>query len=191
MNTKTDSREKILTTAVKLFQIKGFNAVGLNEILKESNAPKGSLYYYFPNGKEELALEAIKLASEFIEKKVKTSLDKYSDPIRAFQYNIENIIECLNKEYKLDGISISLLALETHLHNELLREACKDAFSALQNIYADKLIQNGFPKETAEGLGMTIQLMIEGAITLSVTKKDTSPLQEVSKQLSILLKSYI
>lgn len=40
MNNKTDSREKIIKAASKLFQIKGFNATGLNEILKESKSPK-------------------------------------------------------------------------------------------------------------------------------------------------------
>jgi TetR/AcrR family transcriptional repressor of lmrAB and yxaGH operons len=59
MKNKTCSREKILTAASMLFQVKGYNATGLSEILKESGSPKGSLYYYFPGGKEELALEAI------------------------------------------------------------------------------------------------------------------------------------
>lgn len=88
MNNKTDSREKIIEAASKLFQIKGFNATGLNEILKESKSPKGSLYYYFPDGKEQLALEAIRLASKSILERLETTLNKYSDPIKAIKYLI-------------------------------------------------------------------------------------------------------
>ena len=187
MNNKTDSREKILTTASRLFQLKGYNATGLNEILKESGSPKGSLYYYFPNGKEELAVKAIKLASEAIEKSIQTSLEKYSNPVKAMQYNIKSIIEELSSEGKLQDISISLLSLETYLLSEQLREACREAVIVMENVYAEKLIQSGFNKEKAEELGMVINLMIEGAITISVTKKDVSALLAVSKQVEILL----
>ena len=186
MNNKTDSREKMLTTASRLFQLKGYNATGLNEILKESGSPKGSLYYYFPNGKEELAVEAIKLASEAIEKSIKTALEKYLNPVKAMQYNIKTIIEELNSE-GLQDISISLLSLETYLLSEQLREACSEAIIVMENVYAEKLIQSGFNKEKAKELGMIINLMIEGAITISVTKKDVSALLSVSKQLEILL----
>lgn len=191
MNAKTDSREKIVAAASKLFQIKGFNATGMNEILKESDAPKGSLYYYFPNGKEELALAAIELASKIIQSKIKTGLSKYSDPVLAIQEVIKNVVAALNKEGKLQNVSISLIALETYLSSGLLREACKKSFTVLENIYAEKLIESGFPKETASELGMVIQIMIEGAITVSVTKKDITPLLAVANQISILIKHYV
>lgn len=64
MGNNSNTREKFIETASNLFEIKGYNATGLNEILQESGAPKGSLYYHFPNGKEEIALEAIKLAGK-------------------------------------------------------------------------------------------------------------------------------
>ena len=48
MGSKMNTREKILTTAAFLFQKNGYHATGLNEIIKESGTPKGSLYYYFP-----------------------------------------------------------------------------------------------------------------------------------------------
>jgi len=188
MNSKNNSRQKILDTASKLFQIKGYNATGLNEILKESGSPKGSLYYYFPNGKEELAVEAIKLASRVIEKNIRTNLAVYSDPVKAVRCNIENIIEILSIEGKLKDISISLLSLETYLSSDQLRQACQEAFILLENAYIEKLIESGFNKEKAEELGTVIQLMIDGAITVSVTKKDVSALIAVSKQIEILLK---
>lgn len=188
MNSKNNSRQKILDTASKLFQIKGYNATGLNEILKESGSPKGSLYYYFPNGKEELAVEAIKLASRVIEKNIRTNLAVYSDPVKAVRCNIENIIEILSIEGKLKDISISLLSLETYLSSDQLRQACQEAFILLENAYIEKLIESGFNKEKAEELGTVIQLMIDGAITVSVTKKDVSVLIAVSKQIEILLK---
>lgn len=187
MNTKTGSREKIIEAASRLFQMKGVNATGLNEILKESDSPKGSLYYYFPNGKEELALAAIELASKTIQNKIKTGLSEYSDPILAIQNVINGMVETLNKEGKLQNVSISLIALETYLSSEPLREACKKSFFTLENIYAEKLVESGFSKETAKELGIVIQIMIEGALTVSVTKKDTAPLLAVANQIRVLI----
>jgi TetR/AcrR family transcriptional repressor of lmrAB and yxaGH operons len=191
MKNKTDSREKILSAAAMLFQIKGFNAAGLNEILKESGSPKGSLYYYFPNGKEELALEAIKLTSKSIQNRLKIVLDKYSNPIEAIQCIIKNIIEDLKKEGKLKDISISLIALETYLSSEPLRKACQEVYIVLQNMYAAKLIQSGLSKEVAQELAIVIHAMIEGAITVSVTGKNDVALLTVSNQIDILLNHYL
>ena len=99
------------------------------------------------------------------------------------------MVAALDKEGKLENVSIRLMALETYLSSELLREACKKSFITLENIYAEKLIESGFSKETARELGMVIQLMIEGAITTAVTKKYTFPLLAVSRQINILIKT--
>lgn len=191
MNSKTNSKEKILRAASKLFQVKGYNATGLNEILKESGAPKGSLYYYFPNGKEELALAAIKLSSESINNRLKITLDEHKDPIEAIQCLIKNIIQDLEKGNKLLDMSISLIALETYLSSEQLRKTCCEAFACLQKIYTEKLIKSGISRNAAKELGKFIQISVEGAIAVSVTENDSSALLTISKQIGILLNSYL
>lgn len=190
MKNKTDSREKILTAAAMLFQIKGYNATGLNEILKESDSPKGSLYYYFPGGKEELALEAINLTSKTIQKRLENTLNAHSNPIEAVQSVIKNIVNDLENDGKLKDISLSLIALETYLSIESLRKACESAFLTIENIYAKKLMESELSKEATNELATFIQVSIEGAITASVTEKNPRALLTVSKQLGILLSSY-
>ena len=189
MNNKLDTRDRFVKTASKLFENKGYHATGLNEILKESGAPKGSLYYYFPNGKEELALEAINLSSKNIQRDIKETLEEISDPIDAIQIHIEKIAEFMTKEEKIHDVSISLLALETYLSSELLRKSCEMAFMSFENIFAEKLIQGGFEEEKAHELSMVIQAMIDGAITISLTKQNGNSLFAVAKQIKILLQS--
>ena len=191
MKNKTNSKERILSVAAMLFQSKGYNATGLNEILKVSGTPKGSLYYYFPNGKEELALEAINLASNSIKSKLQIVLDKYSNPIKAIQTLIKNIIGDLEKESTQKGFSISLIALETYLSSEPLRQACSESFTDLQNMYIRKLVQSGIEKEVAKDLGIFIQIIIEGAITVSLTQKSNDIFLIVSNQIKFLLTPYL
>src|SRR5436190_501822 len=53
------SRERLLDSAVDLLQRQGYHGTGLNELLERSEAPRGSLYHYFPGGKEQIGAEAI------------------------------------------------------------------------------------------------------------------------------------
>ena len=43
---KTNTKDIFIDTASSLFANQGYHATGISEILKKSNAPKGSLYYY-------------------------------------------------------------------------------------------------------------------------------------------------
>jgi TetR/AcrR family transcriptional regulator, lmrAB and yxaGH operons repressor len=196
MEDKISTRDRIVRSATRLFQLKGYHATSLNEILKESNAPKGSLYYYFPDGKEQLALESINLTRDFVEKRIKKRLAKIQDPAESLKNSIEEMADDLYA-YEDDKIafkstkkvSVNLIALETAITNENLRKACESAFNVWQNAYTQKLIESGFNKEKAENLGLVIQSMIEGAIIMSLTKKNDVPLIETAKQIPVLLTS--
>jgi hypothetical protein len=50
-------KDALVCTAMRLFRRQGYASTGLQQILSESGAPKGSLYHYFPGGKEGLACE--------------------------------------------------------------------------------------------------------------------------------------
>ena len=190
MNTKTDSREKIVETASDLFQTQGFYATGLNEIIKKSGSPKGSLYYYFPKGKEELGVAAVEFAGKSIRQKIESGLNRHNDPVLAIKEVIREMIDALEQEGKLRNTSLSLIALETYLSSELLREACSKSFAVLEGIYAKKLIDSNIPERKAKELGIAIQSIMEGAILLAVTHRDTDPLLVAATQIQVLIEHY-
>lgn len=194
MDDKISTRDRIVTAATVLFQLKGYHATGLNEILRKSNAPKGSLYYYFPDGKEQLALEAINLTKSFIEKTINERLVTIQDPVKSIERSIEEMADNLYVQdddeisfRSTKKVSINLIAMETATSNETLRKACESAFDAWQNAYTQKLIEGGFNREKAEKLGLVIETMIEGAIIMSLTKKSDAPLIEIAKQIPVIL----
>ena len=53
------SRERMLDAAIGLMRHGGLAAAGMNEIVAASGAPKGSVYHHFPDGKRQLAAEAL------------------------------------------------------------------------------------------------------------------------------------
>lgn len=188
MNSKGNTKEKFIETASRLFEVKGYNATGLNEILSESGAPKGSLYYHFPKGKEQLALEAINLAGEKIKHNLQRNLENIEDPVEAIMANIEGLAAIIDNEEKTRDMSISLIALETYLTSEVLRKACEEIFNSLESTYAEKLIKSGISEDNAYELGATVGVMIEGGITLSLTRKNGNPLRLIAKQIPNIIK---
>ncbi|MGM7723339.1 TetR/AcrR family transcriptional regulator [Metabacillus sp. Hm71] len=187
MASKVDSREKILQTASRLFQLQGYHATGLNQIIKESGSPKGSLYHYFPNGKEELAIEAVKYTSHYIESKLKEFMNSVADPVKAIQSFILDTANQFDHPEKIEGIPVGLLASETSLLSEPLREICVQSFKKWEDIIANKLIENGFKDNEAYKLGMLINAMIEGGIMLSITNQDKTPLLTISETIPKLI----
>lgn len=59
-----DTRVKILKTAEKLLSESGLSGAGLNPLIERSGAPRGSLYYHFPDGKEQWVKEALQQHSD-------------------------------------------------------------------------------------------------------------------------------
>ncbi|GAB1810412.1 TetR/AcrR family transcriptional regulator [Priestia megaterium] len=187
MNGKGETKERIIKTAAHLFQLQGYHATGLNQIIKESKAPRGSVYYHFPNGKEELAIEAVKYTGRFVEQQIKESMAQVLDPAEAIQHFVEVTSKQFNNPESVEGIPVGLLASETALISEPLRQTCVDVFKTWANVFATKLIQHGYEVEEAETLGMTINSMIEGGIMFSLAHKDKQPLLLISQQIPFIL----
>ena len=53
----TDARERVLTVADRLFSERGYQMVTLRDIAQKLGIRHASLYYHFPQGKEELYIE--------------------------------------------------------------------------------------------------------------------------------------
>ncbi|GEK34999.1 TetR/AcrR family transcriptional regulator [Kurthia sibirica] len=191
MTEKISSRDKILHTASRLFHLNGYHATGLSQILKESGAPKGSLYYHFPHGKEQLASEAIDVFKDIIATNIYTNIDLSLDPIIAFQQHLRTIAETFDDIDKIPenaiSIPIGLLALETALVNENLRIKCEHTYLLWESIYKDKLIAYGYDEAKATYISSVINCFIEGGITLCLTKKSSKPLRDIIELLPLLL----
>src|SRR3977135_2341731 len=60
----TDSRASMVRSAASLIRSRGVSATSLSDVLAESGAPRGSIYHHFPDGKRQLAEDAIQWTSE-------------------------------------------------------------------------------------------------------------------------------
>lgn len=184
---KTNTKDIFIDTASSLFANQGYHATGISEILKKSNAPKGSLYYYFPQGKEQLAQEALQKTAEKISTEILDVLAKASTPLEGLQQHLIYIAQKIEKDLFQPNVSISLIALETFSSNEIIRLECERTFQQIQNIYKNSFLKMNLKEDYADFLAMTMVMLTEGAITLSLTKKNTQPLHQLANNLPLLI----
>lgn len=180
-------KEQFIITASKLFEEKGYYAVGINEILRESKAPKGSLYYYFPNGKEELAIESIRYAKMKIKNHIKDTFMQCGSFIEGLEKNLLCMADLVDTEKKLRDISIGLIALETYSSSPNLRKECHLVFETIINFYIEELVKSGLNKQKALEIATLIESLTEGAITLSLTAGEGTPLRIAAKNIKYLV----
>ena len=177
-----------MDTASKLFFSQGYHATGLNQIIKDSDSPKGSLYYYFPHGKEELALTCINRSSDIVTQKLTYHLETCNNVAEA----MEDFILALAKEAgesSYEGIfPFSFwLAAETSCISEELRTACKSVFRDWQEVIKRRLLEEGIgEKAAADKASVTISLF-EGALLQTLTCRDDQPLLAAAKMIPAIL----
>lgn len=182
-------REQIIETTCELMEMQGYHATGLNQILAESGAPKGSLYYYFPEGKVELGLEAIASSSRMIEGRIRSVMAEHDDPVTAVTTFITILAGHIeNSGYRAGG-PITAIALEAASTNEQLREACHLAYQSWQEAFAQKLREGDFSEARARRLSVLIIAALEGAIILSRSQQSSQPLLDIAEEIEILLRA--
>ena len=183
-------REKIIATTCALLESQGYHATGLNQIVKESGAAKGSLYHYFPSGKEEIASEAIRSVSLLTAGRVRRHLADVSGAAEAVETFVLEIARLVEESDFQAGGPLTTVALETATTSPRLNLACREAYSRLQAVFEEKLAGKGFSAPLSASLAVMIVAAVEGGIILSRTAHSGDPLRIVAAHLAGLIRSY-
>ena len=187
----TTTRDQIIDTTSDLMESQGYHATGLNQIVAESGAPKGSLYHYFPGGKEEMAAEAIDRTGRQLEERIRANLPPGIAPaeaLRDFAHTIAFHIEASG--YRAGG-PLTAVAMETATNSERLNRACRDAFERVITAFAERLVTEGTPAERARGLSVFVTAAFEGGIILSRTYHSGDPLRQVGDVLFDFMSTHL
>ncbi|GAB1422391.1 transcriptional regulator YxaF [Anaerolineales bacterium] len=187
----SSAREQIIEATCQLIEVQGYHATGLNQIISESGSPKGSLYYYFPGGKEELVTEAIRHTGEALKNHIQAQLALKDDPAEAIADFMKQIALNVEKEAYQTGGPITSVAMESIATSETLRSVCNEVYQSCQAVFAEKLMMSGLPPDQAASLGVLIVSSIEGAVILCRTSQSPEPLNSVADHLAEWIKVLI
>jgi TetR/AcrR family transcriptional regulator, lmrAB and yxaGH operons repressor len=183
-----DTKSLMIEIATTLFQGKGYLGVGLTEILKACNITKGALYHHFPNGKEELLIACLQSMDEAITTDIEDIFKRYPTTQEATQAMIEKLVADFDREGTITGHTFSSIVSEIASLSEPVRNACSGLYTKIQGIYSNKLVEDGFSKETARSMALMMTASIEGGMMLCLTQKASEPLKMISQVLPNLLK---
>jgi TetR/AcrR family transcriptional repressor of lmrAB and yxaGH operons len=181
------TRDKMLETTTRLLRTQGFTGTGLNQIVKESKTPKGSLYYHFPGGKEQLAAEAIQGAGQMMVVRMQEAFDLTKTPRQALTAIIRVSAEELEASDFQCGCPIATVALEVAGSEGAVRDACQQAFVSAEKMLVRNLSAAGFSDDHAQSLAELMVTTYEGALLLSRALRSTQPLTNLVKSLPLLL----
>ena len=133
MGRASDTREKILSSAQSLIELRGYSALGVAEICKEAGVPKGSFYYFFES-KEALALAVIDAQWDAQRRLWARVLGSHDAPLERLQQLFEETeADQRVRQHScgtVAGCMFGNLTLELSNQTEIIRERLQQIFNA-------------------------------------------------------------
>ncbi|ACY14289.1 TetR/AcrR family transcriptional regulator [Haliangium ochraceum] len=186
MKSPIDSRARFLETTAALLRRQGYHATGLSQIVKRSGAPKGSLYFHFPGGKEELAAAALAQAGEEMYQNLRALALGAAEPGGAIRAVTTALADELEQSQFLDGCPLATVALEASVQSPALQRICSQTFTRWQALIVEVLTAADIEPETAAAQANLVLCAIEGALLISRAHLDVAPLRAAGEQLAAL-----
>src|ERR1700744_2620493 len=184
MPRKTDSKERMVAAARRLFREHGYLGTALSDVIAESAAPRGSIYFHFPGGKEELATEVTLLhASDRIAdiNRAAATTRTAAELIAAFIGRERD--DLVSSNYR-EGCAVAPIVIESTPASDQLSDATRRAFQDLITTLAARFADKGLPQERAAQLATNVWTSTEGALILSRALRSPKPFDAAIALLS-------
>jgi TetR/AcrR family transcriptional repressor of lmrAB and yxaGH operons len=183
----TGTKDRLVATTRRLLWNQGYSATGMNQIIAESETPRGSVYFHFPGGKESLAIEALREAGRAMTDLMRTTLEKTGDVAGMLHAHVEYFARSMERSNWQRGCPIATVTLEAAALSEPIRRVCEEAFADWTGLMSDRLVQAGVEPERARELATIVLSAVEGALVLCRAQRDTKPLELVADSMAGLL----
>ncbi|WP_220794315.1 TetR/AcrR family transcriptional regulator [Nocardioides pelophilus] len=184
------TQQRMVASMLELIQSHGYAGTGLNAVLAHSGAPKGSLYFHFPEGKEQLGERAVGLAADHFESMIVAVLDS-AGPKQSAGKVAESMVALLSEFLETNdfevGCPVSVVALEMGGESDRLRTACEQAYDRWIAPVAEFLVARGHERRAAQSTASAVISLVEGAMIVARTRRDVQPLRDAARTLRTLL----
>ncbi|WP_326820276.1 TetR/AcrR family transcriptional regulator [Streptosporangium sp. NBC_01756] len=184
-----DTRTRIQNAATTLFRRNGYPGTGLKRIAAEADAPFGSIYHFFPGGKQQLAEEAIRTSGAEYGRMALAVLDSVPDPLESIVHAFEAAADSLVAADYADACPIATVALEVAGSNEALRVATAEVFEEWVGAGARWFGRWVADEQAARALAYSMIMMLEGAFVLCRSARDPEPLRVAGRSMAGLLRT--
>ena len=185
----TKSRDRMLYSAVALFRRHGYNGTGFRDVVAHADAPRGSIYHHFPNGKAQLGVEAVEFAGEFADATMRKYLEA-EDVVSGFEEFWAGWTRLVEKSNFEEGCPIVGVAAESHPEAPELASATGEVFRKWAETFAAAFTRRGVTDPTEAGdLAAMVIAALEGATIMSRARHSSEPLVRAGRQVARSLRA--
>ena len=185
----SDSKGKTLAAAAKLFRQQGYHGTALQDILAAGGSPRGSLYFHFPNGKEEIGEAALTLAGEAVRQAIAHAAETSANAEIFLTRVARGMASDLEKSGYKEGCPIATTALETAAQSEVLGAATRNAFQKWELEIERGLFRFGMSAGDADLVATLVLSQLEGALLLARTYRSLEPMHRAEQAVKLLVRA--
>jgi TetR/AcrR family transcriptional repressor of lmrAB and yxaGH operons len=176
-----DSRERMVRSAASLIRSRGLNATSFSEVLADSGAPRGSIYHHFPEGKGQLAEDAIKWTSERVLAHLRAGTAVTApDVLKRFIAMWRQVVVSSGGAA---GCVVAGVAIDTDASEAGQIDVVRLTFRSWVKLLAEQLEAVGVPSARATPIAVATVAGMEGALILSRAEGNAKPLDTVAEEL--------
>ena len=183
MPRRTDSRSRMLSAAGELFGQRGYHATAFSDVIEASGAPRGSIYFHFPGGKQQLGREVIALAGDDIEVVVAQAASQAGDPGSLVRALAEGMLERLEGSEYRHGCTIATMCLELAPGDDELSAEFDRVFARWRAALVDSFQTWGIAPERGGSLADLVISALEGALIVSRAARSSEPFRSTVEAL--------
>lgn len=170
-------RSDILPLLEDVFVEYGYDGATISLIEDRTGLGKGSLYHFFPGGKEEMAREVLKYQEDWFHIQIYTPLNEIENPIEAIDQMFQNLDDYYNER------SICLFAsVSMHRTRDRFLSHTKDHFLDWLKMLSKTLNKQIKSRGRAWNLSEDILAEIQGAMILSRAFQDERTFKRVIRR---------
>jgi TetR/AcrR family transcriptional regulator, lmrAB and yxaGH operons repressor len=181
------SRERMVRSAARLIRARGLNATAFSDVLQDSGAPRGSIYHHFPEGKTQLAEEAIRLTSAgVLDRLASSNAASPAEVMKEFIGFWRYVVVASNARA---GCVVAGVAVDTDVARQSGQlELVRTTFASWVHALAERLAATGLSPRRAKQVATAALAAMEGALILCRAEGGVEPLDVVGEQLMLLVR---
>ncbi len=173
----------MLEASIDLMRKSGLSGAGINEIVRASGAPKGSVYHFFPAGKQQIATEALDAYAERVQAFIETALAGEASPYRKIRALFEAFARRAEEARFQRSCAVGTVSLDLDEEVAGLREVLARALEGWIVQVAGHL--GGEPRRARSFAGLVITA-VEGAYVRARAEASGRAFREAGDWLAAL-----
>jgi TetR/AcrR family transcriptional repressor of lmrAB and yxaGH operons len=180
-------KAKLVLATLDLLRRSGLSGAGINQVVDASRAPKGSVYHYFPGGKQQLVTEALREAERAVGESFARVFGEGTGVARKVRALFARTAAGLAANEFAKGCPVAAVALDLDAESEALREVCARVFERWIGVIAEGL--DDVPRAERRATARLVLATLEGALVLARAEGSKAPLLESGNALATVFEA--